>query len=77
MSLKKGQCRSCQADILWGVTANNKAMPIEEADDGNIVVEDDGSLRVLDKGQQELFVGQRYISHFATCPHASQHRRPK
>jgi hypothetical protein len=71
------KCRSCGAEIKWVVMSGGKRMPLdaEPCDDGNVVEGDDGryavavSIRKSDR--------PRYKSHFATCPNASGHRKPK
>jgi hypothetical protein len=55
-----GQCRSCHAPVYWIVTGHGKRMPVD--------CEVDGAQRPgRDPG--------RGVSHFATCPHAAQHRK--
>ena len=71
-----GDCRSCDARILWAKTINGK-MPVDPkpvADGkGNIILID------LPQGGKYASVVQpgegEYVSHFATCPYAGQHRR--
>lgn len=69
-------CRSCGASIIWAQTAKGKDIPIdaEPAPDGNIALIN-GVAHV-----DSLFLKSaqmHYKSHFATCPNASQHRKPK
>lgn len=82
-------CRSCQAEIIWAVTKTGARMPLDAApvpgeprqhgvfmlarrlDDDPLawpvaVTERDGEFARL-----KLAL---YVSHFATCPHAAQHR---
>ena len=70
-------CESCEAEIFWARTATNKAMPVDIGPraDGNVVLvhTDPPEVRVLRGGEQ--VDGPRYVSHFATCSHANQHRR--
>lgn len=77
-------CRSCGAKIIWTETeATGKKMPIDYAEDaekGNIVILDNGKARVL--GGDALTEAQDerlklHTSHFATCPNAKSHRKPK
>lgn len=72
-------CRSCGAPIRWVRTRAGKAMPLdaEPVATGNVVLGEDGVARVLTRKQVEGggIVGDRYVSHHATCPQASQHRR--
>lgn len=56
------RCRSCGAMIVWFSTDNGKNMPV----DADTVDPDDHELDL-----------SRHISHFATCPQAKQHRRPR
>lgn len=78
-------CRSCAAPIAWAVTVKGRRMPLDRdpVADGNVTV--DGPLdgpsppmaTVHPAGQVPLDDGDgaRYVSHFATCPNAGQHRR--
>lgn len=80
--MRTSRCRSCRAEVVWCVTAGGKAMPVdvEPVEDGNVVLEDDGDLvaTVVPPGQGLLGDERpRYVSHFATCPNADEHRRPR
>lgn len=55
-------CRSCGAAIIWLKTSNGKNCPCDAA----TVADED-----------EVFDHRKHISHFATCPNADQHRRPR
>lgn len=72
-------CRSCGAMLRWVRTRAGKAMPLdaEPVADGNVVLGEDGTARVLTRKQVEQggIVGPRYVSHHATCPQAKQWRR--
>lgn len=57
---KTARCRSCKAPIQWVKTTKGKAMPVDL---------DDAS-----RGRK-LFNPKTMVSHFATCPHAEEHRR--
>jgi hypothetical protein len=57
-------CRSCGAEIVWFQTRSGKRMPVDEI-----------STRPTD-AQHQLDLN-RHVSHFATCPNANQHRRPR
>lgn len=78
-------CTSCGAAIAWAVTEAGKDIPIDghpvEPGNGNLAVvrAGDGVLhsRVITKDrplEEGELVGR---SHFATCPDASKHRRPR
>lgn len=81
-----GKCRSCNALITWTITTSGKRMPVdpEPHPDGNVSVSgmhtDTGVVmqaRVKSRPPEAtLFTTAqpRYRSHFATCPHAAQHR---
>ena len=56
------KCKSCKAPIIWLKTALNKAMPV-----------DAGTVREGDT----IFLKDVHTSHFATCPDAAEHRKPK
>ena len=70
-------CRSCQAPIFWAMTETGKSMPIDRDPnpEGNLVLDENNIASVVapteGKGQT------RYTSHFATCPDAGQHRKPR
>jgi len=70
-------CESCDAEIFWARTQSGKAMPVDvdPRPDGNVVVVDQDPLTVLVLKGGEPAGGLRYVSHFATCSHANQHRR--
>lgn len=67
-------CRSCQAEIRWVKTTTGKQMPVDlrPVSDGNVaIVNGIAELVAPFTGGDE----PRYVSHFATCPHAREHRR--
>jgi hypothetical protein len=79
-------CRSCGQPIRWAITRNDRRMPLdpEPHPDGNvqIVAHDDGRdlVSVLVGRARDDCVAAAvplYRSHFQTCPHADQHRRPR
>ena len=53
-------CRSCSAPIIWLKTKNFKKIPV-----------DYDSV----EGMEMMFEPGKHVSHFATCPNASKHRR--
>jgi len=67
------QCKSCNAELVWGITAKGHRMPFDAKSDpkGEWVLDDEGQCRKVDLFED----GVRYTSHFATCPDADQHRR--
>lgn len=61
-------CSSCGAKILWVKTAkNDQPMPLDTPGDPRIVLDEDGKAHVV----------RTFISHFATCPNADQHRKKR
>jgi hypothetical protein len=63
-------CRSCGADIFWAETARGARMPIDAKGEARVVLEGE-------PGAQRAVVRQTYVSHFATCAHAAEHRKRK
>jgi hypothetical protein len=63
-------CKTCGAPIDWAITEKGRRIPldVDSHPKANVIV-DDGIARIVEPGD-----GVR-ISHFATCPHASRHRR--
>jgi hypothetical protein len=71
------RCRSCQAPIIWAVTAEGRKMPVDAAphQDGRLVLswkEDGWQVRVAPHGGS---LTQRHRPHFATCPDADSWRK--
>jgi hypothetical protein len=66
-------CKSCGAQIRWAKTEAGKTIPLdpEPTLNGNVVLDHAGVAHVRHAGVG----GARYVSHFATCPFAKQHRR--
>jgi hypothetical protein len=74
-------CRSCGAPIRWVVTTSGKRMPLDPAPhvNGNVVPLRDR----LEKGRDPIAMvlphpptdQPAWLSHFATCANATQHRR--
>ena len=63
--IEPGTCKSCQAPIYWvKMAGSGKAMPVDRGADSRVLVER-GEARVV----------TCYVSHFATCPQARQHRK--
>lgn len=65
-------CQGCGAPIGWARTLNDKPMPVEPRDGGNVLVVEAGSqlvAKVVGHGQGS------HISHFAVCPEARRFRR--
>lgn len=70
------ECRSCGAEVFWAKTDRSVMLVDREPRaDGNLVVTGDlvTTVRVLRKGEE--YDGDRYVSHFATCPNSAAHRK--
>lgn len=78
--MKLSKCSSCGAEILWTTTANGKKMSvnIERSYAGTFdLVEEDGGVVAHWVKPVERSGRLLYQSHFSTCPHAAQHRKPE
>lgn len=74
------RCKTCQAEIVWAVTANGKAMPVDAApaENGNVRLVERGpgqapSAEVLGPLERELADDRDELRwpHHATCPNWS------
>jgi len=80
MSQPASRCRSCGAHIRWAVTEKGRRIPLDlqPSSEGNIEIRNNafGQPRavVTGKGDDE---NRKFISHFATCPNSSAHRRQR
>lgn len=78
-------CRSCRAPIVWAHTEQGNPMPVDRdpVPGGNLVFvprlfDFDQAPPVVHVITDEAAIEgepERYVSHFATCPHADEHRR--
>lgn len=67
-------CSSCGAPIEWVVGATGKRMP---CDVEPVVADTRGLVRIgKDGAPVVLGAGRLLRSHFASCPHAAEHRKP-
>lgn len=76
-----GSCRSCGAPIWWAMTPKGRRIPLNAPGDHphpNLAVwrDDTGVLRASPTPPEGLTVTAT-TSHFATCPQADEHRRPR
>lgn len=69
-------CRSCGAPIRFVRTTKGKLMPIdrEPVEGGNVEIVDDGKALVHANDAPSLLGGDRFVSHFSTCPEAEAWR---
>ncbi|WP_435070432.1 hypothetical protein [Amycolatopsis thermoflava] len=86
LSARHAVCRSCPATIVWAVSSNGENIPVDYNADpakGNVLLQ-------LDRGQLVAGVltgpklaaaraagAELRTAHFATCPNAASHRRPR
>jgi hypothetical protein len=71
-------CSSCGAQIIWGETVGGKRIPLDPVP----VVDTPGLFQFVENPEGDpredlvLSVKRRlFQSHFASCPHAAEHRR--
>lgn len=78
------RCKSCGAPIVWIKMAGGKSMPCDadqvlywqQAGGSQKIVTPNGEVLSAElRGDPDKATGIGYISHFATCPNADQHRR--
>lgn len=80
MNYTGATCRSCGAPVVWALTDNARRIPVDRdsVEGGNLyVVPGDGHnirVRYLRQGDPPNEQA-KYVSHFATCPNAKEHRR--
>jgi hypothetical protein len=71
------KCGSCGASIVWACTEKGKMIPIDAIPraDGNMILTPDGIAHVLIPDGLFGTEDERYMTHWATCPDAKQHRK--
>ena len=88
--MNRPRCRSCGRPIFWARTTDGSLMPVDPdpAVHGNVAKTGQHSrtkagtvvpvVRVVDSATPELpgiDRPERWVAHFATCPHADEWRR--
>ena len=75
--MKTSECRTCGSQIVWATTEKGKKMPLdaEPTSKGRFVLEGDDKDRKAVFVHDDQYTGDRYESHFKTCPQASEHSR--
>ena len=70
------ECRSCGAPIRWVHTTAGKSMPLNAQPDatGNVVMVD-GLAVVSPEPTLTEEPGDRFMPHWATCPHAERWKK--
>lgn len=75
------RCRTCRARIVWATLPSGRRMPVDSDPSPVGQIRLDGTLGVVlgeaDATAARLAGEPLFISHFATCPDASEHRRGK
>lgn len=73
------RCRSCGAEIVWvNMQKTGKANPLDAlpSPKGNVLIMEGGIGVVLSRAEIEANPrNDLRLSHFASCPHSSQHRK--
>ena len=79
---RKGRCKSCGAAIAWATTKEGKLIPLNHTRVRTYftVLRDDGTMeavehRQYDDEKQRDEVCLSYVSHFVSCPNATQHSK--
>lgn len=70
-------CKSCGATIRWvKMAGSGKSMPLDDvpSTEGTVAVER-GVAHVLSGLAIVAYDGPLFVSHFASCPQANEHRR--
>jgi len=63
-------CSSCGAEIIWAKSKNDKPIPLSvKSLERRFVFDIENIQRVISV--------DTYLSHFADCPNAAEHRKPK
>lgn len=74
----RATCRSCNARIAWLKTPAGRSMPVdvEPSLSGNIIIENAVAIVSPARAIEARAAGRdTYVSHYATCPQANEHRR--
>lgn len=72
-------CKSCGAPVRWAKTIKGRPIPLDPipAPNGNVIISEEGTALVYagPAGIAARYQDEpRYLSHFATCPNADEHR---
>lgn len=80
--LPLSECRSCGAEIVWAKMHTGNRNPVDSlpVPNGNIVLTKSavsGEIHGEPYDANHHAGRRRFVSHFATCKYAEQHRKPK
>lgn len=67
------KCKSCGAEIIWARTEDKKAIPL----DGGTPLMVATLVEIDSSGCAIVKIQKARLTHFATCPHAAEHRKEK
>jgi hypothetical protein len=71
-------CRSCKAEIVWAITESGRWMPLDAEPnprgEWRLFGDTPRAVHVEPERRAEL-AEQLMVPHWATCPHADEHRR--
>lgn len=69
------ECRTCGAPMIWVTTQKGKKMPLdaEPVAKGKFLLNDDMTVAYIP--ESDPYTGERYSSHFETCPDAAAHSK--
>lgn len=65
------KCKSCGADIIWAETDKGKKVPLNAKPEKRFV----SHTLFASDGSMTVGLHDTYLSHFATCPNAAEHRK--
>ena len=65
--MKRANCKSCGAEIVWAVTSSGRRIPVDYQGESVVILTEAG-----DEVRASVRLGHK--SHFATCPNAAKHR---
>lgn len=70
-------CKSCGKPIFFAITDKGRRMPIDPVPTmtGTIIVTEHAGAEPTCVVAPLTHAGPKYLSHFATCPHADVHRK--
>lgn len=65
-------CTSCGAEIIWAVTLSGRRIPLNSKSERRAILDPNAGAGTTDPVRMRVV--DTYVSHFATCPNAEQHR---
>jgi hypothetical protein len=66
-------CTSCGAEIIWAVTLSGRRIPLDSKSERRAILDPKAGQGTPDPVRMRVV--ETYVSHFATCPNADQHRK--